>query len=236
MSPESWSVVQGVSAVVGAVGAMVGGAASLVALSQIRLFRKQMAHDHERSRRDHAINDLSKWNAHLSETVTSARRLVETFSGDQLECLKRGRGFNIPVKHKAMAVVALAADVSQVITSELMTPLLQDDEHVVLSAEHAIRLRNRCIEHLNACEISLLGWRHGAADRQIIEEQMNYLVDLRNGWRMLEDFRTIVVGEGAYPSVAQFVQVIYQRKRDVHDQAVALINRVADPKRPLASD
>lgn len=218
MESVNWPAVQGFAA--------IGGMAiSLLALTQIRLVRKQIAADHERSRRHRAVSDLRDWNAHLNETVTSARRLVETLSDEQLECLREGRELWVGAELKAVATVALGSNGAP--------PPSVSNDRILLSAEHAIRLRNLCIAHLNACEISLVGWRHGIADRQILEEQLNYLVDLKRDWRMLENFRSVVVGDGAYPSVAQFVQVVYKRKLEVAQQTRDLLARASEPKRPI---
>jgi cytosine/adenosine deaminase-related metal-dependent hydrolase len=95
VSPELSSAIQAAASVVTVIIA-------LLALKQVQLLRMQIKTDHERSRRHRAVEDLNDWNSHLTEGITSARRLVETFSPEQLEAVNRlvrnsapvsGRGF-----------------------------------------------------------------------------------------------------------------------------------------------
>lgn len=149
MSPELSSAIQAAASVVTVIIA-------LLALKQVQLLRMQIKTDHERSRRHRAVEDLNDWNSHLTEGITSARRLVETFSPEQLEAVKGGRSFKLPKKYRAIADVAL--DIPR------EKALVEDGDAYVMEPEHAIRLRNHCIRHLNAFEITLAAWRHGIAD------------------------------------------------------------------------
>ena len=195
------------SSTVQAVASIVTALVAFVALLQVRLLRRQITSDHERSRRHRAVDDLKDWNNHLTEGITSARRLVETFTDDQLDALKDGRSFKLLKRYRAIADVAL--DIQRV------EALVEDGDAYVMEPEHAIRLRNHCIRHLNAFEITLAAWRHGIADSKVIEEQLSYLVDLQRDWKMLERFRIRVVGLDAHPATEDFVRLISARKEAV---------------------
>ncbi|MBR7800551.1 hypothetical protein [Undibacterium fentianense] len=195
---------QDISSAIQAVASVVTAIIALVALKQVSLLRTQIKTDHERSRRHRAVEDLRDWNNHLTENITSTRRLVETFSDEQLEALKENKGIKLSKQYRAIADVALGIAPEDV--------LLEDGDFYLLSPEHAIRLRNHCIRHLNAFEITLAAWRHGIADNHIIEEQLSYLVDLKRGWKMLEKFRKQVVGLDAHPATEMFVQLISEKK------------------------
>ena len=167
---------------------------------QLSLLREQIKGDHERSRRHLAIQDLHHWTSHISEGITSARRLCETFDREQLTCVKEGKPLRVLKRFRAIADVALDAKGKPDVT--------EDGEYFVLPAEYAIRMRNLCIRHLNAFEVTLLGWRHSVSDDHIIEEQLGYLVDLQRDWRMLDGFRRWVTGLDAYPAVEEFVSIV----------------------------
>jgi len=193
LSPDVSSAIQAIASVVTAIIA-------LVALKQVKLLRMQIKTDHERSRRHRAVEDLRDWNNHLTESITSARRLVEMFSDEQLEAIREGKSIKLHKKYRAIADVALDVPREKVLPEE--------GDCYLLEPEYAIRLRNLCIRHLNAFEITLAAWRHGIADDHIIEEQLSYLVDLKRGWKMLEKFRKQVVGLDAHPATEEFVQRI----------------------------
>lgn len=171
---------------------------------QLVLLREQIKGDHERSRRHLAIQDLHHWTSHITEGITSARRLCETFDKEQLACVKEGKPIRISKRFRAMADVALDA--------KGKSDVIEDGEHFILPAEYAIRMRNQCIRHLNAFEVTLLGWRHSVSDDHIIEEQLGYLVDLQRDWRMLDGFRRWVTGLDAYPAVEEFVTVVLKER------------------------
>lgn len=214
LNPDLSSAIQAIASVITALIA-------LVALKQVNLLRMQIQTDHERSRRHRAVEDLRDWNNHLTEGITSARRLVETFSDEQLDAVKEGRSLKIPKRFRAIADVALG------IPSDKVLP--EDGDNYVLDAEHAICLRNHCIRHLNAFEITLAAWRHGIADSHIIEEQLSYLVDLKRGWKMLEKFRSQVVGLDAHPATEEFVKLIFDRKEEV-EMEKKLIEESSKPR------
>lgn len=184
--------------------AMTGDQIKLTS-DQLALVREQVKGDHERSRRHLAIQDLHHWTSHIDEKITSARRLCETFDKEQLTSLREGKPTRIPNRFRAIADVAL--DVKG------RSDVVDDGDFFVIPAEYAIRMRNQCIRHLNAFEVTLLGWRHSVSDDHIIEEQLGYLVDLQRDWKMLYGFRRWVTGMDAYPAVEEFVNVI-QKKRE----------------------
>lgn len=215
MTPDLSSAIQAIASVVTAIIA-------LVALKQVKLLRMQIKTDHERSRRHRAVEDLRDWNNHLTEGITSARRLVETFSDEQLEAVRDGKSIKLPKKYRAIADVALD------ITREKV--LAEDGDFYLLEPEHAIRLRNHCIRHLNAFEITLAAWRHGIADDHIIEEQLSYLVDLKRGWKMLERFRKQVVGLDAHPATEEFVQLIVGQMEAIELEK-QLVEEASKPQR-----
>ncbi len=196
-----------VSSVIQAISSVASTIIAFVALNQINLLRRQIKTDHERSRRHKAIEDLRDWNNHLTEEITSARRLVELFSYEQLMALKNGTNFKLSKSFRAILDIALN------IPND--TNLVEEQDNYVIDAEYAIRLRNHCIRHLNSFEITLAAWRHGVADKKIIEEQLCYLVDLKKGWKMLESFRKYVVGLDAHPATEEFVTLISQRLEEV---------------------
>lgn len=178
---------------------------------QLVLLREQIKGDHERSRRHLAIQDLHHWTSHIDESITSARRLCETFDRDQLASVREGKPLRIPKRFRAIADVALETNGK--------ADVVEDGEYLVLPAEYAIRMRNQCIRHLNAFEVTLLGWRHSVSDDHIIEEQLGYLVDLQRDWKMLDGFRRHVTGLDAYPAVEEFVSVILKAREAIRPAA-----------------
>lgn len=209
-----------VSVAIQAVSSVVIAVVALLALRQVNYMRQQLKADHERSRRHHAVKDLRSWTNHLTEGITSARRLVETFDNEQLASVRDGKPLRVPVKYRPIVDVALG------ISKNCDIPI--EGDLYVFDAEHAIVLRNLCIRHLNEFEVTLSAWRHGIADADIIEEQLSYLVNLKKEWRMLEGFRREVTGFEAYPATHEFVNVIEEKVR-----ALEVQNKLK-PKEPIA--
>ena len=68
------------------------------ALGGVILLWIQIKAEHERSRREKAVDLLLKWNDSLKKETTAARRVVEEFTPDQCRCLYKEEPFCVNKK------------------------------------------------------------------------------------------------------------------------------------------
>jgi len=165
---------------------------------QHKLTLDQFKADHERSRRERAIEVLERWSRTLDRAHPSARTLVEGFSHEQCEKLKQKKGFKIGKDKLELLKNVLHgyadADPPQV-----------DDEHVVLTDNHASHIYFLCISHLNSLEIALQSWLVNVADEVILEKQLKYLIKPDKGHYVLATLRDALGGREVYPAIHEFV-------------------------------
>lgn len=91
----------------------------------------------------------------------------------------------------------------------------QEGDYIYLNIAEVAEIHYLLISHLNSLEIALLSWRDGIADKEIIEEQLSYVVKNDNedveGEFFLVHFRN-VIGEKAYPAIHAFIEHLKKNK------------------------
>jgi len=188
-----------------------------LAANQLDEFRKQIAADHERSRRERAIDVLSDWTKSLDKAQPSARSLVDTFSLEQCTKLREKKPIRIPIEQRKMLETALQG-------TDSLHELEEDGKELLLNEKHTSQLFYTVITHLNSIEVTLQNWLTGVADHEIIENEMQYLINPEKGRFILENFRRVAGDRKVYPAIAEFVSRI-QDKNNQHTMR---------PRQPIA--
>lgn len=155
--------------------------------------------DHERSRREKAIELISQWALNMNKRGSAARKLVETLDQEKSKLLYNQEPLKIDKKHIGLLRAALEANVDEPNGGEITLDETQSSE-----------LRWQVVTFLNNLESVLSAWRHNVADKEIITEQFRYLVSTTDGHYILKEFRVVAGGNHTYPAIQEFVEDIKQ--------------------------
>ena len=172
----------------------ISAAANVAIALGLSLTWFQIRADHDRSRRERAVEFILGWARNLDRRGTAARKLVEKLPFEQAKALFQQEAFEIDAKHH-----------DHVESVFLELPPVEGQKFqidVKLSAE----LRWLTVTYLNNLEAVIAAWRHKVADERIIAEQFRYLVSPVDNQFILERFRQAANGDTNYPAIAQFVR------------------------------
>ena len=164
--------------------------------------------DHERSRREKAIELVSQWAINMNKRGSAARKLVETLDKEKSKSLWKQEPLKIEKKHIGLLRAALEVEVEAPNGSDIPLEETQSSE-----------LRWQVVTFLNNLESVLSAWRHNVADKEIISEQFRYLVSPTDGHYILEEFRIAAGGNHTYPAIKEFVDHINEELKSKGNSA-----------------
>jgi hypothetical protein len=197
-----------------AISTAVSTTAILLIGAQTLLLRKQIREDHERSRRDRAVDLILQWTERLQLETSSARKLVEALSEQQCISLSNIEPLDIPVKLKSLVETCLALS---------STDQPKEENGVIrLQEKHVAVIRWQVVQYLNTLEAITAAWRHNVADREVLVEQFGYLVDSTKGYSALEKFRVAAGGRDVFPAIADFAEKLKER-REQHPKGKGIL-------------
>ena len=171
---------------------------------QVRLYRQEYRDDHERSRRENAVQMMLEWAKKLDRGTNVITRFVDTLDDLQARELANERPFCISREKKGV-VESLLLSVTELARD---TALADCDAGIEIRQVAVSLIRAQAVNYLNMLEIVLTAWKHNMADREILHAQFAPLYNPKNGDFMLERFRDAIGGAEAYPSIADFVQAL----------------------------
>lgn len=181
------------------------------ALSQLDLLKKQIGDDHERSRREHAIALLQHWITQLNRELSTAARLVQKLDKNQCRKLFAKESIKIPSECHEMVATCLHRSGIETVKRE--------GDFITLQEAQVGIIRWQAISYLNNLEIVMAAWRHNSADREMLAEQFEYLVDDTEGYDALENLRN-AGGEAAFPAIAEFCEHIKGKRKTKGKEAL----------------
>ncbi len=198
MTPE-W--ISAISSFITALGVIFVALQVKFAADQLKHSQRELAADHERSRREHAIDVVRRWSDSLDKSLPAARAFIQELSLEQCKCLVLREPFDVSSRHKLLLTHAL----HEILDSE--DDLNIKDDKIHLNQKHLSQLLALAIKHLNGLEVALLSWLNGVADREIIEEQFKYLVRLDDeGHFVLGNLRKAMAGKASFPAIDAFIK------------------------------
>lgn len=212
-----------------AIAGVVSALAIIVLLRQARLVAKQIElqtqqtkDDHDRSRREHAINQVTRFTDRLQQGSSAARRLVETLDVEQTRKLYNEEPFTLSANEKNKNWIAACL---------AQTDIKLDTDYergcqLHLSQPVVSAIRWKAITYLNGLEGVMAAWRHNVADREMITEQFGYLIDENKGHHLLTKLRTEAGGDAAYPAIAEFAD-------DLKMQTIKTKQHIKEGKGPI---
>lgn len=175
---------------------------------QVLLLKKQTRDDHERSRRQCAIELLLRWNDFERTEGHLAIAIAERMDVDCATAVWSGKPTRLPSKFKGTLERFLARQGDK-------KSLAREGEDVRLSEENSLELRSGMIECMNLLETIFSAARHNVADIGMIEEQFGPLIDpdVSLHRSMMRIIRGVAGGSGSFPSTSEFDERIMSRKR-----------------------
>lgn len=169
---------------------------------QIKLQTKQIKDDHDRSRRENAISQMTRFTDRLQQGTSAARKLVETLTLDQTRKLFDEEPFAISANEKTKSwISACLAQTGITLESNAI-----QGEQIHLSQPVVSAIRWKALSYLNGLEGVMAAWLHNVADRKMIAEQFGYLIDESRGHTALARLRAVAGGKTAYPAIAGFAE------------------------------
>ena len=172
---------------------------------QVKLLRQQIQADHERTRRQNALDLLLEWTKHLKEQSPNAIALAETLDDRQSVKLYNRKPFELDKEHEGLLTAALKAHFPNL-------QLTTNNNCIQLKEEEAIIIRMQIINYLNMLESILAFWRHNMADRKILEEQFQTIFDEKNARFCIHRFRQAAGGQETFPAIFEFMRYIQKKK------------------------
>ena len=204
MDPQWIIAISSSIAALAIVGVVVQSRAAIsqlkISSSQLESSINQLKSDHERSRRELAVDLLCKWDGGLKRECAVARKFAETLNFNQSKALSKQQTFEIISEHYELFLGSLSSA-----AAERRNSNKNDDKKIQLSERESSEIRWAVICFLNQLETTLTAVRHNVADKAIIYEQFKYLISPSNGHYVLEDFRKAAGGSATYPSIEAFV-------------------------------
>lgn len=206
------------------------------------LLRFQIKAEHERGRREKAVDLLLAWNNSLKKETSLARKTVESFSFEQCQSLFRQEAFQVNKKqyksileimdydegdrkeHKQQkAQEEQRAQPESVEQVNQIEPVKQPDkkknesndkEDTELDEGEVSKLRWLVLTYLNELESILVAWQYSVANRKIIEAQFSFLFNDANGCNALSNFRKACGGQSCYPAIESFAAHVQREKEN----------------------
>jgi len=192
-----------VASSIGALGILGVFYQSYTAFSQLKITAKQLdtsikdlKADHERSRREKAIDLLAHWDRNIKLSGALSRKFAETLSFEQSKSLFKQQSFEVDPTHAELFLGSL----SNISSKNRDIPT----EKFKVSERESSEIRWGVISYLNHLETILAAVRHNIADKDMIYEQFTYLVAPTEGHYVLEHFRKAAGGSDSYPSIEEF--------------------------------
>lgn len=195
------------AAIVSAVANSIAALGMVLVVYQLVLYKRQLQDDHERSRRENAIAFLAEWARGLKRNASLTRKFVELLDETQTQALIDLRPFTVSVRHRDLLVGCLEPAFNE-------EDVELSGKNVNLSESQVKVIKWQTVSYLNLLEAILSAWRHNTADRDMIEEQFQYLVAPESGMTIVENYRRCVGGPNALPAISEFAETILKRRAD----------------------
>lgn len=192
---------------ISAIGSIFAAAGTGLIWIQIRAARKEIGHDHERSRRERAVELLIQWNEFERTEGNLAIPIAERLDAHTAAALWGGRPFEITHDIHGLLVRFLSrrsADAS----------LARSGAVVHVNADQSVQIRSGMVECMNLLETIFSAAKHNVADSQIIEEQFECLIEPNTAHKksMMRVMREAAGGAASYPRTTEFDAGVLNRK------------------------
>jgi hypothetical protein len=174
----------------------------IVAIIQLYLIRRHVIADHERSRREKAVDLLCHFDRCLLRETSMTRKLIEKL--DEKQILKIYNQEKVEVDKKlSIFVEGALGDQAKFHTKGRL---------ISLNERQSSAIRWSAVQYLNLLESVLVAWLYSVADKDIIKIQLGYIYNPQNGEMAMTKFRT-VAGIKNFPAIAAFIQELEENNK-----------------------
>lgn len=173
---------------------------------QVDLLAEDISFDHERSRRENAVNLIHRWIDTLPREMSATRKLVESLTAEEARLLNNEKALTLKVSPERLSF-------TQVYLRQANYNCEIDEarKEITIPAEAVSWLRWQAVKYLNTLESIMGAWHHGIADKEIIAEEFGYLLDEQRGYDAMEKFRG-AIGHHAFPAINAFIEHLRETK------------------------
>lgn len=168
---------------------------------QTKLLLKQIRSDHERSRRERAVEIIREWSNGIQRESSAARKFVETLDEMQIKALVNIKPFAVE-RNAELFLKACVGDEHKGVKFE--------ENKISLDTGAVSLVRWYVMRYLNGLECVMVAWRHNAADQEIIKEEFSYLFKQIPG--DLVNLRKECDSLHSFPALEEFIET-YRDKR-----------------------
>lgn len=176
-----------------------------VAREGTELSRKAMADDHERSRRQFAIEVTREWNRAVSPETSAARELIEKLGSEECRSIAKLEPVQIAAKYKYLVDICLGTNADR-------EPKGEGAEKELISLDDADvkQLRYLGVDYLNETEIPLSAWHQKVGDEKYLEREFESISNVI----AMASFREALGETHRYPALEEFLKWKEQRQEN----------------------
>lgn len=187
-----------------AVATCIGALSVLYAARQATLLKEQISADHERSRRQVAVDLIWRFTELMSGTA--ATDFVEGLATEVVRSIVNCESTVVRIDERQQNALRVCLK-----GTSLVVPQIGE---VTLSRDIVGTVQTDALRYLSIVESVLLAWLHNVADRKMIEDQLAYLFDATKGRNCLKAFRAAAGGARIFPATAAFELELAKRVED----------------------
>ncbi len=157
---------------------------------QLKVAEKTMSDDHERSRRQFAIEMARDWNRSIGPETSAAQKLIQGLNEEQ--CTKIAT-YESPV--------TIEKGKGHLVDACLETPACRDEDgSIILDDADVKHLRYLGADYLNELEIVLSAWYQNVGDRDYLKKEFSFVTR-----QMTMGLFRDALGPGDYPAIDSFL-------------------------------
>ena len=200
--------------------------AMIISLISILIMFRQFKGEHEKGRREKAIELLLRWNDSVTADTNRIKEFCEHLSDEQCRKLARYETFEISAKKHAQLKQLLSDNNVDKChehnqpeenksngTKESVAGMTDNKNKEKLTSLEIKQLRYQVVRYLNLLEIIMTAWKDNVADNAMIENEFYFLLSETEGKTLLENMRK-ALGNECYPSISIFCANMKQKQQE----------------------
>lgn len=177
---------------------------AILIVPQIFLLKTQIKEGHEERRRENTIRIMESWCLSVKKDTCIAEQVARKLNQGQCKKLYEHEPFKVTEEIKSEICKFCPLNHEECEKCQLK----KEGKEYLLDGKILTELRWHVITYLNTLETVMVAWHIGAVDREIIEEQFQFLTDANKGMSLAE-FRH---SAGGYPMIEEFIDEIKKGK------------------------
>ncbi len=169
---------------------------AFIAIVQLIIMKNSFVQDHERSRREKAVEYIFEWVKYTSHG-TAAKGIVERLDESQCKKLWKEQEFEVEIKYKNY--------LERGIKDFGLAKINNTNNKLIIDCNQSALIRKDAIAYLNLTEMIIAAAYNGVADKDIIEKEFAPLVCEEKNIHLLANLRKVAGGKKTFPYIEKFV-------------------------------